>query len=118
MDKAAKTYGITLPDRQLACAPVESEEAQDYFAAMAAAANYAWTNRQMIVHWVRESFEQVFHADAEDMNMELSMMWLITLPKRKSTPSKEKTLNYTSTVKELPEHLDPVGRNYLQITGK
>ncbi len=69
MDKAAKRYKIDLPDRQLACAPVESEEAQDYFAAMAAAANYAWTNRQMIVHWVRESFEQVFHRDAEDMGM-------------------------------------------------
>ncbi|BDZ72076.1 hypothetical protein GCM10025861_25930 [Methanobacterium petrolearium] len=71
MDKAAKHYQIELPDRQLACAPAESEEAQNYFAAMAAAANYAWTNRQMIVHWVRESFEQIFHADAEDMGMEI-----------------------------------------------
>ncbi len=69
MDKAAKRYKINLPDRQLACAPVNSEEAQNYFAAMAAAANYAWTNRQMIVHWVRESFEQIFHKDAEDMDM-------------------------------------------------
>ena len=69
MDKAYKKYNINLPDRQLACAPVDSPEAQDYFGAMAAAANYAWTNRQMIVHWVRESFEQVFKRDAEDMNM-------------------------------------------------
>jgi tRNA-splicing ligase RtcB (3'-phosphate/5'-hydroxy nucleic acid ligase) len=69
MDKAYKKYNINLPDRQLACAPVDSQEAQDYFGAMAAAANYAWTNRQMIVHWVRESFEQVFKRDAEDMNM-------------------------------------------------
>ena len=44
MDKAARRYNINLPDRQLACAPVNSEEAQNYFAAMAAAANYAWTN--------------------------------------------------------------------------
>jgi len=69
MDKAYKAYNINLPDRQLACAPVDSNEAQDYFKAMAAAANYAWTNRQMIVHWVRESFEEVFKRDAEDMNM-------------------------------------------------
>jgi len=69
MDKAYKKYKIDLPDRQLACAPVDSEEAIDYFKAMAAAANYAWTNRQMIVHWVRESFEKVFKQDAEDMNM-------------------------------------------------
>jgi len=69
MDRAAKRYKINLPDRQLACAPADSEEAQDYFQAMAAAANYAWTNRQMIVHWVRESFEQVFHQDSEDMDL-------------------------------------------------
>ncbi len=69
MDKAARRYNINLPDRQLACAPVNSEEAQNYFAAMAAAANYAWTNRQMILHWVRESFEQIFQKDAEDMDM-------------------------------------------------
>lgn len=71
MDKAAKRYEINLPDRQLACAPVDSKEAQDYFGAMAAAANYAWTNRQMIVHWTRESFEQVLRQDAEEMGMEI-----------------------------------------------
>lgn len=71
MDKSAKRYKIDLPDRQLACAPVDSPEAQDYFQAMAAGANFAWTNRQMIVHWVRESFEQVFKQTAEDMDMNI-----------------------------------------------
>lgn len=71
MDKAAKRYQIDLPDRQLGCAPVDSDEAQDYFSAMSAAANYAWTNRQMIVHWVRESFEQIFKRDAEEMGMDI-----------------------------------------------
>lgn len=71
MDKSAKRYNIDLPDRQLACAPVDSPEAQDYFQAMAAGANFAWTNRQMIVHWVRESFEQVFKQPAEDMDMNI-----------------------------------------------
>lgn len=71
MDKSAKRYKINLPDRQLACAPVDSPEAQDYFQAMAAGANFAWTNRQMIVHWVRESFEQVFKQSAEDMDMNI-----------------------------------------------
>lgn len=69
MDKATKKYQIDLPDRQLACAPADSPEAQNYFQAMSAGANFAWTNRQMIVHWVRESFERVFHRDAEDMDM-------------------------------------------------
>ncbi len=58
--QSARYYGIELPDRQLACAPVKSREGQDYLAAMAAAANYAWANRQCITHWVRESFEKVF----------------------------------------------------------
>jgi tRNA-splicing ligase RtcB len=71
MDKAAKRYKIELPDRQLACAPVDSPEAQDYFQAMAAGANFAWTNRQMIVHWVRESFEKVFRQTAENMDMNI-----------------------------------------------
>jgi len=58
--EAVKRYGINLPDRQLACAPIESPEGQDYLAAMSCAANYAWTNRQCITHWVRESFIKVF----------------------------------------------------------
>ena len=69
MDKAYKAYNIDLPDRQLACAPIDSKEAQDYFKAMSCAANYAWTNRQMILHWVRESFEEVYKKDSEDMGM-------------------------------------------------
>jgi tRNA-splicing ligase RtcB len=55
MMKAANKYGIELPDRQLCCAPLQSKEARRYFAAMAAAANYAFANRQMITHWVREA---------------------------------------------------------------
>ncbi|MBV1768138.1 MAG: RtcB family protein, partial [Methanobacterium sp.] len=69
MDKAYKRHKINIPDRQLACAPVDSDEAQDYFKAMAAAANYGWANRQMILHWVRESFEDIFQKSAEDMGM-------------------------------------------------
>ncbi|MCK4459354.1 MAG: RtcB family protein [Methanosarcinales archaeon] len=60
LGKAAKKYGIELVDRQLACAPVQSKEGQEYFAAMCAGANYAWANRQVITHWVRETFHQFF----------------------------------------------------------
>lgn len=69
LEQAIKKYNIWLPDRQLACAPVNSKEGQDYFQAMACAANFAWCNRQMIVHWVRESFEHVLHQKAEDLEM-------------------------------------------------
>ena len=69
MEEAASKYGIKLPDRQLACAPIESKEGKDYLAAMACAANYAWCNRQCIVHWVRESFSKVFAKTPEDLGM-------------------------------------------------
>lgn len=55
MLKASKKYGINLVDRQLVCAPIGSTEGKQYFSAMAAAANYAWANRQVITHWVRQS---------------------------------------------------------------
>ncbi len=69
MEEAVSRYGINLPDRQLACAPIESPEGKDYFAAMACAANYAWNNRQCIVHWTRESFSKVFDKSPEELGM-------------------------------------------------
>ena len=71
MLKASNKYGIELPDRQLCCAPVKSPEGQRYLAAMAAGANFAFANRQMITHWVRESFEQVLQVGPRDLGMEL-----------------------------------------------
>jgi tRNA-splicing ligase RtcB len=59
MDRAADKYGIHLPDRQLACAPVDSPEGKRYLGAMAAAANFAVANRQLMAHRVRQSFERV-----------------------------------------------------------
>jgi len=60
MERAVTRYDISLPDRQLACAPVESPEGRQYLSAMRCAANYAWCNRQHITHWVREAFAEVF----------------------------------------------------------
>jgi tRNA-splicing ligase RtcB len=60
MDQVMADYGIHLPDRQLACAPVASPDGQDYFAAMCAAANFAWSNRQVITHTVRKAFTRAF----------------------------------------------------------
>jgi tRNA-splicing ligase RtcB len=64
-------FNIRLPDRQLVCAPVTSKVADTYFKAMKCAANYAWANRQMIVHWVRESFESVMGKSADDLGMDI-----------------------------------------------
>lgn len=71
MENSLKRYNIHVEDRQLACAPVGSQEGRDYFSAMVCAANYAWANRQLILHWTRESFEQVLGTKAEDIGMNL-----------------------------------------------
>jgi tRNA-splicing ligase RtcB len=69
MEDAARRYAISLPDKQLACAPVRSPEGRDYLGAMAAAANFAWANRQYIAYWVRRSFAKVFGHSPEELGM-------------------------------------------------
>ena len=66
MIDASRKYNIELPDRQLCCAPINSPEGKEYLAAMACAANYAFANRQMITHWVRESFERALHVGPKE----------------------------------------------------
>ena len=71
MERAVDKYHIKLPDRQLACAPTKSPEAEDYLPAMASACNFAWVNRQMITHWTREAFEKTFGKTADGLDMHL-----------------------------------------------
>ncbi len=71
MLKAAGRYGIYLPDPQLCCAPVKSEEGKRYMGAMYAAANFAFGNRQLITHWVRQTFEEVFRKSPRDLGIEV-----------------------------------------------
>ena len=71
LGRTTQKYGIQIPDRQLACAPITSPEGKSYFAQMACAANYAWANRQCIMHWIRESFESVMGKKAEALGMQL-----------------------------------------------
>ena len=66
----SKRAGIELADRQLACAPLESQVARDYIGAMSAAANYAWANRSMITHFTRQAFTSVFGTEAEALGIE------------------------------------------------
>ncbi|KRT63568.1 MAG: hypothetical protein XU10_C0009G0015 [Chloroflexi bacterium CSP1-4] len=69
MDRTVARLKIVLPDRQLACAPLGSPEAEAYLAAMAAAANFAWANRQLIAAAVRETFARVFGRSAERLGL-------------------------------------------------
>jgi tRNA-splicing ligase RtcB len=67
LEQAVKKYHITLPDRQLACAPILSPEGNAYFGAMAASANYAWANRQMIMHTARLVLSKKYSVDYDEM---------------------------------------------------
>lgn len=69
MLQAAKKYGIELPDKELACVPFRSREGQQYFSAMKGAANYAWANRQCLMHWTREVFLRVFKLSPRELGM-------------------------------------------------
>jgi len=71
MVRAMQKYGIEVPDRQLACAPVDSPEGRNYLAAMRCAANYAWANRQCITHWVREAFCRVMGIGESEAGLQL-----------------------------------------------
>ena len=64
-------YGISVPDRQLACAPLHSEEGRSYLGAMGCAANYAWANRQCLMHLCRLTFERIFEKSWESMGLRL-----------------------------------------------
>jgi tRNA-splicing ligase RtcB len=67
--KALRRYGISVPDRQLACAPADSDEARAYFGAMRAAANFAFANRQVLTHWTRGVFERTLGLTRRDLGM-------------------------------------------------
>lgn len=70
-EQALTKYNIKLKDRELACVPNQSEEGESYRKAMFAALNFAWSNRQMITHWTRKSFERVFKQSENDLGMDL-----------------------------------------------
>jgi tRNA-splicing ligase RtcB len=71
MEHAVQKYKISVPDRELACAPGSSLEAHNYYQAMACAVNYAFVNRQAIMHWVRQSFQQILKQDPEKLGLKL-----------------------------------------------
>ena len=71
MEHAVRKYNINLPDRELAACPANSPEAEQYLPAMAAAANFAWVNRQMITHWARQAFEKIFAKPSDSMDMKI-----------------------------------------------
>ncbi|MBU0581388.1 MAG: RtcB family protein [Candidatus Margulisbacteria bacterium] len=110
MRTASAKYKINLPDGQLVCAPVNSEEGQTYLAAMSAAANYAWTNRQIIMHQVREAF-----ASALGKSIKLSLVYDVThniakMENNLCVHRKGATRAFPAGHPEIPEHYRSVGQ--------
>ncbi|KKN34333.1 hypothetical protein LCGC14_0794700 [marine sediment metagenome] len=71
IEQAMKKYKIRVPDRELACVPADTPEAQNYLKQMACAANFGFTNRQLITHWIRESFQNTFKRDTDNLDLNL-----------------------------------------------
>ncbi|MBT8380503.1 MAG: RtcB family protein [Ignavibacteria bacterium] len=69
--QVSSKYGFNLPDRQLACAPIKSQEGQDYLSAMQAAANFAWNNRQVIMHLTKKVFKDTFNQSDSELGFNL-----------------------------------------------
>ena len=68
---ASKSYGFKLPDKQLACAPLNSKEGEEYLTAMQSAANFAWNNRQVIMHLAKKSFKETFKMTDSELGFNL-----------------------------------------------
>lgn len=114
MDQVMSRYGIRLPDRQLACAPLSSPEGQDYFAAMCAAANFAWSNRQAITHSARTVFTRAF-GDAGKLTLVYDVAHNIAKleqhgDERVCVHRKGATRAFGPSHPETPERYRPVGQ--------
>lgn len=119
-----KRYGIELPDRQLVCAPVHSNEGQRYLGAMQAAANFAWANRQIMTHLTRQVFARVFGRPAEALGLHLVYDVAHNIAKLETyeTDGRRRTLcvhrkgatrAFPAGHPELPERYRPVGQPVL-----
>ncbi|MDP8959526.1 MAG: RtcB family protein [Actinomycetota bacterium] len=121
VDAIMRTLGIDVPDRQLACVPVDHDTARAYFGAMYAAANYARANRHVLTDAIREAFEQVFSRSAREMGMFLVYDVAHNLAKledyevdgrRRSlcVHRKGATRSFGPGHPELPERYRPIGQ--------
>jgi tRNA-splicing ligase RtcB len=118
---APARYGIQLPDRQLACAPIESPEGQQYLGAMRAAANFAWANRQLLMWQTRETLAEIFGRSWESLSMDLvyDVAHNIAKLERHQIGGREKevcvhrkgaTRAFPAGHRELPDRYRPIGQ--------
>ncbi len=117
--KVAQKYGIDLPDRQLAAAPINSPAGQDYITAMACGANYAWNNRQCIMHWTRQTFTDFFDTSSDELGLELIYDVAHNIGKfeRHQVDSQEKELfvHRKGATRAFPAHHPEIPDQYAEV---
>ncbi len=118
-EQALKKYNITLPDRELACVPNSSEEGVSYRKAMFTALNFAWSNRQMITHWTRKSFERVFKQTEDDLGMDLvyDVSHNIAKEEKHTIDGKERSVvvHRKGATRAFPANKDDVPKKYRDL---
>ena len=118
-EQALEKYDIQLTDRELACVPNTSEEGDSYRKAMFTALNFAWSNRQMITHWTRKSFERVFNQSESDLDMKLvyDVAHNIAKVEKHKVDGKERKLvvHRKGATRAFPANLDEVPSKYRDI---
>lgn len=116
---AGKKYGIVLPDRQLASAPIESSEGQQYLGAMRAAANFAWASRQVMTHLTREAFSTVFDESPERLGMHVvyDVAHNIAKLEKHTVDGKDRTLcvHRKGATRAFPRHHPELPPKYREI---
>ncbi|MCK4428356.1 MAG: RtcB family protein [candidate division Zixibacteria bacterium] len=116
---AMKKYEIKILDKELACAPFNSSEGQDYFSAMVCAANAAFANRQVITHRIREGFSEVFKKDAKDLGMNIvyDVAHNIAKIEKHSIDGEEKELivHRKGATRSFPPHHPAVNEIYREV---
>ncbi|MEJ2543651.1 MAG: RtcB family protein [Calditrichaceae bacterium] len=119
MSKAAQKYKISLPDRQLASAPIQSTEGQNYLAAMAAAANFAWSNRQVIMHLANRVMKRVLSISESELDFKLIYDVSHNIAKKENhqIEGKQKTVcvHRKGATRALPPGSSDIPRKYKSI---
>ena len=114
MDAALATYGIELPDRQLSCAPASSPEGQAYLGAMAAAANFAWANRQEIANSIRGAIEKVLGREAAEGTRQVYDV-AHNVAKRETYGGRELLVHRKGATRAFPAGSEEIPADYREV---
>lgn len=117
--QSEKKYGFKLPDKQLACAPIQSQEGQDYLSAMKCAANFAWNNRQIIMHLAKNSFKKTFNISEDELGFKLLYDVCHNIAKIEEHVIDDKLkkvcVHRKGATRAFPSHNKNIPKNYFEV---